>query len=180
MDKLYYYSKSANKPVGKGVNEYIKDISKYKKLSEIKDWRKILSNFHKYTFTYKNKKYNSTEHAFQARKIHIANPELAKNFESDSKSDIGKGDGLVARRARKLIILNKEQIKKWDEIKDEIMLNIWRAKYSQCDIAKEVLLATNNAELWHGMPRSKPIRQINLELVREELFQSSKIISKLV
>ncbi len=60
------------------------------------------------------------------------------------------------------------------------MLNIWRAKYSQCDIAKEVLLATNNAELWHGMPRSKPIRQTNLELVREELFQSSKIISKLV
>jgi len=70
MDKLYYYSKSANKPVGKGVNEYIKDISKYKKLSEIKNWRKILSNFHKYTFTYENKNYNSVEHAFQARKIH--------------------------------------------------------------------------------------------------------------
>ena len=90
-------------------------------------------------------------------------------FESDSKSDIGKGDGLIARRARKLVILNKEQIKKWDEIKYEIMLNIWRAKYSQCDIAKEVLMATNNAELWHGMPRSKPIRQTNLELVRKEL-----------
>ena len=46
MDTLYFYSKSADKKPGKGANETVHDDSKYEKLSQTKDWRKVLSNFH--------------------------------------------------------------------------------------------------------------------------------------
>ena len=46
MDQLFYYSKSADKPAGKGTNEIAVDYNIYKELNKIKDWRKILSNFY--------------------------------------------------------------------------------------------------------------------------------------
>ena len=173
-DKLYYFSKSRNELPGKGINEYITKLSDYKDLSKIENWRRILSNFHTSPFVYNDKKYNSVEHAFQASKINIASPKIAKTFEIDSKSELGLGDGLMARKARKIVVLNKKNIEDWDKIKHETMINIWRAKYAQCEISKKVLLATNNAELWHGMMRSRPIRQIGLELVREEIKKNIK------
>jgi len=36
MDQLFYYSKSANKPVGKGVNEIVLNYDIYADLNKIK------------------------------------------------------------------------------------------------------------------------------------------------
>jgi predicted NAD-dependent protein-ADP-ribosyltransferase YbiA (DUF1768 family) len=67
-DKLFYYSKSANKQAGKGVNEFVSNYNEYDKLNKIKDWRKMLSNFYVANFTYNAKTYYTVEHAFQAKK----------------------------------------------------------------------------------------------------------------
>ena len=45
-DKFLFYSKSADKKPGKGTGEYVNDIKIYKELSEIPNWRHILSNFY--------------------------------------------------------------------------------------------------------------------------------------
>jgi ribA/ribD-fused uncharacterized protein len=167
-DKLFYFSKSQDKPVGKGVNEYI-NSNIYKDLDEIKDWRKILSNFYEAPFIYKNKTYNTVEHAFQSEKIRLVDIDKAEWFTLESKHVIGLGDGLIARQSRKLVLLDKDKLKIWDEIRDKIMEEIMYQKFTQISIAKKVLLATEDAELWHATAREKPSRQIPLENVRNRL-----------
>ena len=58
-DKLFYYSKSANKQAGKGVNEFVSNYNDYNELNKIKDWRKMLSNFYVAEFTYNGKTYST-------------------------------------------------------------------------------------------------------------------------
>jgi len=154
-DKLYYYSKSKDVVAGKGKNEFVKDMDKYSELNKIKDWRKILSNFHEYPFTYENKKYNTVEHCFQSQKIKLVNNDIAYKFTLDSNDNIGKGTGEVARKNRKIVILTPEQLSYWDKMKDSIMKKICHSKYYQCNIYKTVIDNTNNAELWHIVSRSK-------------------------
>ena len=59
-------------------------------------------------------------------------------------------DGSIARKNRKLVVLNNNDIKKWDNIKYKIMEEILIAKFTQVPIAKQVLLLTQNAILLHG------------------------------
>ena len=121
MDQLFYYSKSADKPAGKGTNEIAVDYNIYKELNKIKDWRKILSNFYISEFTYDNKIYNSVEHAFQAKKIELVDKDKADWFCKNSGHIIGIGDGLIARKNRKLVILTSENLQIWNNIKHKIM-----------------------------------------------------------
>lgn len=60
QDKLFYYSKSADKLPGKGKHENAV-TSNYTSLSKIKDWRKILSNFHFHPFKYNGYTFNTIE-----------------------------------------------------------------------------------------------------------------------
>ncbi len=148
-DKLVFYSKSADKKAGKGVHENVSSESDYEELNKIKDWRRILSNFHTYPFKYEGKTYNSIEHAFQARKIALADPVKALEFTVESKTELGLGTGADAQKKRKLVKLNTKQIKEWDNSKDHIMEEIAIEKYKVCKEAQKVLKHTNNAQLWH-------------------------------
>lgn len=172
MDQLFYYSKSADKPAGKGTNEKAVDYTIYNELNKIKDWRKILSNFYMSEFTYENKIYNSVEHAFQAKKIELVDKDKAYWFCKNSGHMIGKGDGLIARKNRKLVILNDDDIKKWDGIKHKIMEEILLCKFTQVPIAKQVLLLTHNAILLHGTKGIPITRQYDLENVRNKIIKS--------
>jgi predicted NAD-dependent protein-ADP-ribosyltransferase YbiA (DUF1768 family) len=169
MEQLFYYSKSANKPAGKGTNEQSLNYNIYDELNKIKDWRKILSNLYNNEFTYDNKIYNSVEHAFQAKKIEIVNKEKALWFCKNSGNTIGISDGIIARKNRKIVILTNEELQKWNDIKEKIMDDILLAKFTQIPIAKQVLLLTHDAILLHGT-RGNPIkRQYNLENIRKKL-----------
>ena len=169
-DKLYFYSKSKDVAPGKGIYETINDIKDYEELEKIKDWRKILSNFHLYPFQYKKYTYNSIEHAFQSQKIALVSPEKAYLFTIESGDDIGKGDGNIARKNRKLLILNKEILKEWNIIKNDIMYDIMLSKYKICSEAANILKKTGKAELWHIISRSKQhYRIIHLEKIRNIL-----------
>jgi len=171
MDKLYYNSKSADKPAGLGVNEDVSDPSIYAELNKIKNWRKILSNFYESEFIYDGKTYNSAEHAFQGKKIELANPEKAYWFSKDSGHEIGSFHGSIAQKNRKLVVLTKAQLEVWDTIKYGIMEDILSAKFRQVAIAKRVLLLTGNAILLHGTRGVHIRRQFDLEKVRESLTQ---------
>lgn len=168
-DILFFYSKSANKPARKGTNEKVLNYYLYDELNKIKDWRKILSNFYISEFIYNNNTYNSVEHAFQGKKIELVNNNMAYWFCKNSGHNIGTGDGLIARKNRKLVILNDEQLTLWNNIKYNIMEEILMAKFTQVLIAKHVLLLTHDAILLHGT-RGTPIsRQYSLEKIRNIL-----------
>jgi len=168
-DRFFFYSKSRDAKPGKGTNEYVQDASIYQELAEMKDWRKVLSNFHMCPFSYKGYTYNTIEHVFQAKKIELVDKEKALWFTLESGHEIGQGDGEIARKNRKLVKLNPEELAQWGQIKDQVMFNASVKKYKSCSIANKVLKDTKNAELWHVVPRSKPVRFIHLEIIREKL-----------
>lgn len=168
-DKIYYYSKSRDVTVGNGIHEYIQNPKDYHILNNIPNFRKILSNFHVFPFKYGNYYYNTIEHAFQSEKMRLVDENIAFNFTYDAANVIGMGDGLLARKNRKLIKLNTDQLNHWNSIKDEIMKNITEEKIKQCEIYKTVLLATNSAQLWHIIMRGKPVRNIYLEQIRSKI-----------
>jgi predicted NAD-dependent protein-ADP-ribosyltransferase YbiA (DUF1768 family) len=168
-DKLYFYSKSKDAKPGRGVNENVQDSSIYAPLEKIPHWRRVLSNFHDHPFVYEGYTYRTIEHAFQSKKIEIADPLKSYWFTVDSGHDIGLGDGLVARKHRKLVKLNPEQLKQWNAIQDRIMAEAANAKYEYSKLARKVLRGTNHAELWHIVPRGKPVRFVHLEVLRDEL-----------
>jgi predicted NAD-dependent protein-ADP-ribosyltransferase YbiA (DUF1768 family) len=168
-DKLFFYSKSKDVAVGKGVNEFVSNSGLYEELTKIKDFRKMLSNFHLCPFKYEGKTYNTIEHVFQAKKIEIVDKEKALWFTIESGNDIGIGDGEIARKNRKLCKLNDEQLKLWGTMKDDVMHKAAMAKYKVCKEARHVLKMTNRAQLWHIVSRGKPIRFEHLERIRNDL-----------
>ena len=169
-DKLYFYSKSADKPKpGQGSNEYVNDSYMYNELAKISGWRKVLSNFHFSPFEFEGKTYNTIEHVFQAKKIALEDPAKAELFTIESESELGKGDGALAQKNRKLIKLSKTSLAKWDGMKDKVMKDAAIAKYESCDEARKVLKLTQNAELWHIVSRKQPVRFVHLEEIRKNL-----------
>ena len=168
-DKFYFYSKSKDVVPGKGTNEVVEDAAAYTELATFKDWRKVLSNFHVCPFKYDGKTYNTIEHVFQAEKIAIVDTQKAEYFTVESGHEIGIGDGEMARKNRKLCKLNDAQLKEWGKIKDTIMHDAAVEKYKACQEAREILKATKNAQLWHIVSRSKPVRFEHLEQIRSSL-----------
>lgn len=171
MDKLYFYSKSKHARAGKGTNEHAADPELYRELDTIPGWRRVLSNFHVAPFTYKGYTYRTIEHAFQAAKIALMDPEKALWFTVEhSHEGIGEGDGAAAQKHRKLVLLTPEKIKAWGRESRVVMGEIAKAKYAQCDQARHVLVSTGRAELWHIVSRGRPERFVHLEEIRDTLL----------
>lgn len=172
MTKLYFNSKSKDASVGRGVYESIVcDEQQFKELSQIKDWRKILSNFAITPFLYQDLQWNTVEHAFQAQKYRDVNYDLYYRFSLNSGTELSRSDGSSARKNRKLVIMNAKQIILWNSVKINIMKELWFAKFTQNELARRVLCLTQDAELWHGFPRSsEKVRLTDLEDIRK-MFQ---------
>lgn len=168
-DILCFYSKSKDARPGKGVGEVVEDPAAYAELAAIQDWRRVLSNFHMCPFIFEGHTYNTIEHAFQAAKIALADPEKAAWFTLESGHAIGQGDGLIARKNRKVVILRPNQIVEWNRSSLDVMERAAREKFRACEEARRVLKATGFAQLWHVMPRAAPLRFLHLERIRDEL-----------
>lgn len=171
IDKLYFYSKSRDAVPGYGVNEDVESISKYDELKKIPHWRRILSNFYEVPFSYSGKMWMTVEHAFQAQKIALVDPDLAETFTIDSGKSLGMGSGLDARKARKIAILPESKLSKWNSMKHKVMEDIVEARYTQDPVGADVLIKTGDAELWHGIARGKPMRMFGHEKVRAKLLK---------
>lgn len=168
-DILFYFSGSADKAPGRGANECVSDPSAYRELASIPHWRRVLSNFCEDQFMYNGFTYKTVEHAFQCQKIAMADGDRAYEFTVESGSPLGLGVGSDARAARNMIMLQPQVLDEWDCIKDEIMREILYARFSTSPTSRRVLLATGNAQLWHGAPRIPKERQPWLEEVRQSL-----------
>lgn len=171
MAKFYFHSKSADRRPGMGTNESLGDKTSayFHDLQEIPQWRKILSNFSIGEFCYNRAHYRTAEHAFQGMKISLVDESKGKLFTLESDSPLSHGNGEMARKNRKIVILNENQLREWNRMKDEIMEGILRSKFTQDLHSKRVLLATKDAELWHGARGIPNSRQVILEKIRKEI-----------
>lgn len=166
MDTLFFFSKSAHRMAGRGANESVL-VDNYDELNLITDWRKMLSNFYVAKFTYEAKTYHTVEHALQAKKIELIDKDKAFLFCIESGSIIGNTpNGEIARKNRKIVILDTDNLAKWDQMKSGILREILMCKFGQNDFLKETLLKTKNAVLTHGARGIPIMRQIELENVR--------------
>ena len=171
---FYFHSGSANKKpgkaIGKTIQEKIKDedISKFKELEKIKDWRKVLSNF--YTkpkedekvvplFELDGLKWASVEHYYHANKFKKNNPDFYRLFAINSGSQImddpkkalgagGKTGRIKGKQFRPREIVMDEDFEDGKN-KEIVMEKGQQAKFEQDELAKQVLLATKDAKLVH-------------------------------
>ena len=166
-----FYSKSQNKPPGKGAGERIpaEDVDRFAKLAAIKDWRKVLSNFYIDPFEKDGKTWNTVEHLYQGSKFKEVNPEFYEQFSLGSgsvfsenpvlakaaggKTGTAKLPGESKRtRLRPKTVTADDSF--WGQ-KNEIMESALRAKFTQNDLPRIVLEETKNAKLTHYLGRGK-------------------------
>jgi len=171
-DRLYFFSGSADLPPGRGVHERVADMARYAALAGVRHWRRMLSNFWPADFMFGERTYRTVEHAFQAAKIALVDPAVAEQFALDSGTELARGEGAVARRHRKLVLLDDAQLGRWDGRKHAVMRDAMLAKFSQHEPLRAVLLATLPGELWHGTGRGQPPTRIHdLEAIRPALLR---------
>jgi predicted NAD-dependent protein-ADP-ribosyltransferase YbiA (DUF1768 family) len=182
-----FYSKSVDKYPGKGSGEKIEKeaIERYKELNEIDNWRKKLSNFYVEIQNGKivpllidNHKWASVEHYYQASKFKENNPEFYLSFSLDSGTELSKDPAMAKSAGGKTGKYKKELIRPKQVIIDgsffkgrhkEEMDKAQKAKFTQIEELKELLIKTNNAKLTHYSRGSPPITFDYLMVLREEL-----------
>ena len=179
-DIFKFYSRSADSIPGKGkagAGETLSDDSDFSELAGIRDWRKVLSNFHTRNdadgnilalFTSRSEEgetlnWASVEHWYHAHKFKKNNPDYFKLFSMDSKSEIAtdprKALGAGGRTGF-IKVDNKRKKFRDDSIKmdsdffsdgnNEIIMEAGqRLKFTQDEPSKKVLLATKEAKLVH-------------------------------
>jgi len=173
--KLYFYSNSSDVLPGEAPGEKIpKDkIKSFSKLSKIKNWRKKLDNFWVQPFILDDKMWASVEHYYQGSKFKNDNPKFYEKFSMDSKSSLSKnplkakeiGENKNKRPAK--VNIDKNYNNKIGNIN---MYTAQEAKFKQHEDLANLLLATNNANLYYHRKRKYPIQYTNLMLIRKNIL----------
>ena len=176
-----FYSKSRDMKPGKGAGEKIsvEDMSKFSELAEMKNWRKVLSNFYEGEFELDGLRWLSVEHFYHASKFKKSQPNFYKLFSLDSKSDISKLPAMAKGAGGKTGKFKGKQIRPKKITMDDdffssgenekAMYRGQMAKYKQNKEAKDVLMATKDAKLQHFLRGQKPIVFYDTMKIREVL-----------
>jgi ribA/ribD-fused uncharacterized protein len=98
---------------------------------------KEFSNFYPAKFTIDGKEYPTVEHYFQAMKF-TSNPDYQDQVVAASTPAKAKTMG-----ATKVMPIRRD----WDTVREDVMRNALRAKFTQNDELKKLLLSTGNAIL---------------------------------
>jgi len=177
-----FFSRSSDSIPGKGTaggNERIAEGEEddFTELAGIRDWRKVLSNFHTRNdndgnimplFTSRSEdegilNWASVEHYYHAHKFKKNNPDYFRLFTMDSKSEIATDPrkALGAGGRTGYVKIDKKRKKFRDDsiqmdsdffadgYNEKVMEDGQRLKYNQDDHSKKVLLATKDAKLVH-------------------------------
>jgi len=169
-DVLQFFSRSADKYPGCGVGEHVADPTKYKRLSKIKNWRRMFSDLWEEDFKFEGKTYRTQQHALQAAKFTSAGyNDIAFQFCVESGSKLALGCGLDAMRARKKVMLSEDEMAVWNEVRPTRKTAIYAAKYCGGNTASEALVATMDAILVSNGPRLHRIVCERLMQAREHL-----------
>ena len=185
-DVFKFYSKSKDDIPGKGKaggGENVKDPTIYEELASIPNWRRVLSNMYVKKdadgtvlplFKLDGYSWASVEHWYHANKYKYKfNDEKYKQFYEgftyESNSQYSRDPFKALSVGGKRGTLNKKKFRpativmdpNYEEIKEKVMKDGQRAKYTQDVLCKKVLLETKKAKLVHiVLRRSKPTLEI--------------------
>jgi len=131
-------------------------------------------------FKLDNRTWNSVEHYYHANKFKKNHPDFYQLFTVESDSDISKDAAFAKGAGGKTGNFKKMNYKRPKDIvidedffssgrAQQVMEAGQRAKYTQNEIPKRVLLATKNAKLQHHVRGSPPIIFYDSMKIREEL-----------
>lgn len=177
--EILFYSLSANVPAGFGAGEtiHVDDAMTFRQLNTVPHWRRVLSNFYALSrvdsalFELDGRNWRSVEHYFHARKFLDILPEYYEEFSLNSGSDLSKATGAAVKRAGRARKMSPAMREQWDATGSrEVMQRALRAKYTQNDYCRQILLLTYPAVLKHRPGRFADIViERDLMALRDEL-----------
>jgi ribA/ribD-fused uncharacterized protein len=107
------------------------------------------SNFWQSSFELDDQKWPTSEHYYQAQKF-IDFPEYMEQIRSALTPSIAKKKGSIKpwskeeqSKLQRPVTLRKD----WEQVKDEVMIKVLKAKFTQNSKLKAILLSTDNAIL---------------------------------
>jgi hypothetical protein len=190
---LMYYAKSNKSPdPGKGSGEMIlpRHIMEMSKLGrpENNDWRrKLTDTWSEANFNIDGHMYASVDHYYEGSKFKSGFPDFALKFSVDSDSDISK-DVALAKAAGSITGIMKNKGKSitvrpssinmdpefYPDFAKESHLEAVRAKFSQNQDMKNILLSTMSAKLTRYVPNQPAELDNVLMKVRKELNMTTE------
>lgn len=191
---LMFNSKSADAAPGQGAKETLAPTDDFAALRKIKNWRKVpaaivllligvwqvLSAFYvtKEPFRFRGRLYSSYEAAHHAHKFLETAPHVARLFEADSGSVFcnvplwckmaGGKKGVVTekRDGKRVTVYRRPSDCKANLVLDsQTRFDMLMAKFSSDQLAKQVLLATEQAQLTHWT-RGMTTVHVDVEMMR--------------
>ena len=178
-DQLCFFSQSADKAPGQGCRETVVDAARYRELSDTRNWRRVLSNFHhsQAPIPWFDRTFRSVEHAYQYTKLRIAHGVEAEALTLESGSRLATGEaGAHIKQAGRSVHLTADKLRLWDQIRLEVMEQLVAAKAEACWLFRTVLLGTHPAQLWHLRPRQSRQRWQWMECLRESLLAGESLV----
>jgi predicted NAD-dependent protein-ADP-ribosyltransferase YbiA (DUF1768 family) len=115
--------------------------------------------------------WNTIEHAYIAKKIKRTNKILYNLLSLDSNSFISKINGRSVLDLKQVMNCRKKFRRGWFRIRHKVKKKIYKAKFKQHQIAREALILTYYAQLFHKDDYGKIIRMKSLENIRFELIK---------
>jgi predicted NAD-dependent protein-ADP-ribosyltransferase YbiA (DUF1768 family) len=182
-----FHEKSENtaKP-GKGSGETISQskMNDYVDLAKNKEWRRKLDDmWSSIVMEIDNKRWASVEHYLQYAKYKKGFPDFAMQFSIDANSEFST-DPVIAKYAGSDTGKYKNKILRPKNVKqdpdyilgrgEEERMKALRAKFTQNEDMKQILLATKRSKLLHFSRREPPKVDTLLMRVRKELYQKNE------
>jgi predicted NAD-dependent protein-ADP-ribosyltransferase YbiA (DUF1768 family) len=179
-----FYSKSNDKSLpGKGAGEKIPNdkIKEYTELASIPQWRKKLSDFWVEPFLLDDHKWSSVEHYYQASKFKRMNPDYYLSFSLDYGKELAKDSAMAKAAGSSEAKYNGTLLRPLDVQIDpdffgkrdsEAKGKARKAKFTENEDLKKLLLATKTAKLVHQQKGKKPIVFDDLMILRDKIRRS--------
>ena len=169
-----FYSKSLDKPPGKGAGEVLSasEVGLYNTLGHIADWRRKLDVFWVAPFTLDGHQWNSVEHYYQGAKFKRQHPEFSLQFSLDSGSAIAKDPAAAKDPA----LAKAKNIKVDEDFSKRSVKELEAAhyaKFSQHADLNELLRETQRAKLQHFSRAATPALAYELMRVRQRLLEKT-------
>lgn len=182
---MFYTSSNAKPRAGNGSGEKIspRNISMYKNLNKIVDWRRKLDDSWQVPMTIDGLRWNSVKHYYLGSHYKKGFPDFYKQFSLDSGSEISDNMDMAVAAASKSGSYKNKQLRNSGVVQDPDFYEIkenprhivereraLEAKFTQNNDMKQMLMETHRAKLIQFKRGKEPIADEGLMKLRKKLL----------
>ena len=182
---MFYSSSNARPKAGHGSGEKLspRNISVYKMLNKITDWRRKIDDSWQVPITLDGMRWGSVQHYYLGSHYKKGFPDFYKQFSLDSGSDISESLDMAVAAASKTGAYKNKQLRKSEVVQDPDFYEIkeeprhilereraLEAKFTQNKDMKQVLMESQRAKLIQFKRGKEPIMDESLMKLRKTLL----------